>query len=149
MQKLKFEIDINAPAEKVWNVLWEDKTYREWTKAFGASGYAKTDWKEGSRVHFVAEGEGGSIDGMYAQIEKLVPNKEMHFKHLGVIKNGEEQPLDDESRKWTGAMEQYYLTEQNGRTHLVCEIDMADDYVDMFNKTFPEAFKSIKELSEK
>ena len=34
MQKLNFKIDINAPKEKVWSTMLEDKTYREWTDSF-------------------------------------------------------------------------------------------------------------------
>lgn len=151
MQKLQFKIEINAPAMKVWDVLWNDKTYAEWTKAFGQGGRAETDWQEGSRVHFLADNTDGThgFDGMYALIEKAVPGKEMSFKHLGVVKDGNELPLDEESRKWAGSMENYYLKEENGRTILECEMDMQDEYVEMFNKTFPEAFRSVKELSER
>lgn len=151
MQNLKFKTEINAPAAKVWNVLWNDDTYREWTKAFGHGGYAKTDWKEGSRVHFIADGEPGpdGMNGMYSEIDTVEPNSKMFFKHLGVLKNGEEQPLDEESRKWAGSMEKYNLTEQDGRTTLECEIDIVDDHAEFFNEAFPNALKSIKELSEK
>jgi hypothetical protein len=27
MEKINFSIDINAPKEKVWNVLWNDESY--------------------------------------------------------------------------------------------------------------------------
>lgn len=150
MQKLKFKTDINAPAEKVWQVLWNDDTYREWTKAFGHGGYAKTDWKEGSRVHFLSDGEPDEdgMNGMYSLIDTLVPGQKMFFKHLGVLKHSEEQPLDDESRKWSGSMENYTLTEENGITTLEVEIDIVDDHVDFFKEAFPNALKSVKELSE-
>lgn len=145
MQKLQFKIEINAPAAKVWDVLWNDKTYPEWAKAFMPGSHAKSDWQEGSRIHFLSP-EG---DGMYSLIDKKVDNEVMSFKHLGMVKDGNEQPLDDESRKWAGAMETYYLKEENGRTILECEIDMQDEHAEMFNKSFPEAFRIIKELSEK
>ena len=46
MEKMNFSIDINAPKEKVWNVLWDDDSYRKWTSAFAEGSYAKTDnWK--------------------------------------------------------------------------------------------------------
>lgn len=34
MHKLFFEIQIDAPPERVWDVLWSDITYRQWTTAF-------------------------------------------------------------------------------------------------------------------
>ena len=49
MEKLHYDIAINATPEKVWKVLWTDQTYREWTSAFSEGSHAKTDWKEGSK----------------------------------------------------------------------------------------------------
>jgi hypothetical protein len=34
MQKIHSSILINAPREKVWHAMLDDKPYREWTKAF-------------------------------------------------------------------------------------------------------------------
>ncbi len=36
MSKLNFSIVIDAPKEKVWDTMLEDKTYRIWTEAFTA-----------------------------------------------------------------------------------------------------------------
>ena len=49
MQKIIFSTTINAPKEKVWEVLWDLDAYRAWTKAFSESSAVQTDyWKEGS-----------------------------------------------------------------------------------------------------
>ncbi len=145
MQKLHFEIEINAPALKVWDVLWSDKTYREWTRAFGESGYAVSDWKEGSSIHFLS----GKGDGMNSRIEKLIPASVMSFKHLGFVKDGVEQPETEESKKWSGIMEEYFLTEHHGKTTLKCDMDMEDGHADFFNEAFPVAFSNIKEIAER
>ncbi len=34
MQKIKFSTTINAPKEKVWEILWNLDAYRKWTTAF-------------------------------------------------------------------------------------------------------------------
>ena len=34
MPALHFTVNINAPKEKVWETLWDDATYRQWTAAF-------------------------------------------------------------------------------------------------------------------
>jgi len=34
MKKINFNIEIDASAQKVWQVLWSDSTYRKWTSAF-------------------------------------------------------------------------------------------------------------------
>ena len=87
MNTLHFKTNINAPKEKVWKILWDDKTYREWTSAFMEGSYAESDWKEGSKICFLAPG--GS--GMFSIIEKKIPNEQMTFKHLGEIKEGKEE----------------------------------------------------------
>lgn len=145
MQKLHFEIEINASAQKVWEVLWSDKTYREWTLAFGAEGYAVSDWKEGSSIHFLS----GQGDGMFSRIEKMVPPKQMSFKHLGFMKDGKEQPETEESKKWSGIMEEYFLSEHEGKTLLTCDMDMEDGHADFFREAFPKAFGNIKEIAER
>ena len=40
------DIDINASKEKVWNVLFDDATYRIWAASFMPGSYAVTDRKE-------------------------------------------------------------------------------------------------------
>jgi hypothetical protein len=52
MKQLHFSTDINAPRETVWNVLWNDATYRDWTSVFAEGSYAVSDWNEGSKIQF-------------------------------------------------------------------------------------------------
>jgi hypothetical protein len=144
MEKLSFKTEIRAPKEKVWSVLWNNDTYREWTSVFSEGSHAESDWKEGSRISFL-DGKGS---GMYSVIDKKTPNEFMSFKHLGVIKNGEEQPIDAEAEKWTGAKENYTLQERDGITELRVDLDM-DDFHDYFQNTFPKALDKIKSISEK
>ncbi len=140
MTTTKFNIQINAPKEKVWEVLWNDESYRQWTAAFHEGSYAKGDWQEGGKIQFLAP-EG---DGMYSRIHKLAPYTQMTFEHLGEIKGGEEQPQSS----WAGAKETYYLTENNGITELTVEVDLVDEYLQYFKDTFPKALQLVKQLSE-
>lgn len=141
MSKLRFPVSIKAPKEKVWKNLWDDKTYRQWTAAFMEGSYAESDWKEGSRILFL--GPGG--DGMFGIIEKLIPNKQMVFKHQGEIKNGAEEKKD-----WGEARESYYLEEKNGVTELNVEMDsIGADMDGYFMETFPKALAVLKGIAEK
>ncbi|TGD57918.1 SRPBCC domain-containing protein [Flavobacterium humi] len=144
MKKLEFKIAIEAPAAIVWKALWEDQNYKKWTAVFCEGSYTKTDWKEGSRVHFLSP----SGEGMYSTIEKMVPNEKMYFTHIGEMKNFEEQPLTDETRKWSGARENYTLSENNGTTTLLVEMDITEDYQDYFNEAFPKGLALVKEMAE-
>ena len=144
MKKLSYQTEIKAPKDKVWKVLWDDATYRAWTSAFSEGSYAVSDWQEGSKVLFLsAEG-----DGMYSQIDKMIPEAYMSFRHIGVVKNGQEQPLDEETKAWSGSKENYTLHDTGNGTRLEVEVDMDESYEDFFNTTFPKALAKVKELSE-
>ncbi|MEZ4792318.1 MAG: SRPBCC domain-containing protein [Gelidibacter sp.] len=144
MKTLKFTTKINAPKEKVWGVLWGKESYKAWTKAFAEGSDVKTDWKEGSSVWFTD----GKDSGMYSIINKKVPNEQMTFKHLGMLKDGKELPNDETTESWSGAIEDYQLKEQNGITNVEVSVDITEEHKDYFDKTFPKALNIVKELSE-
>ncbi len=139
MKKLKFTTTINAPKEKVWKTLWDDKSYRQWTAAFAEGSYAESDWNEGSKITFLTP----KGDGMFGIIEKKIPNEQMTFKHLGELKNGIEEPKD-----WGDATESYHLSEKDGITELTVQMDSTADFEQYFNDTFPKALESVKHISE-
>ena len=142
MRKLHFSIDIDAPREHVWNVLWEDGTFRDWTSVFAEGSYAVSDWEEGSKVQFLDPGSGS---GMAAVIEKKTPHAFMSFRHVAEIKNGQEQP----PASWSGAHENYTLTEHRGGTTLSVDLDAPDEFREMFEDKFPKALQRVKTLSER
>lgn len=144
MKTLQFSINIKAPKEKVWQTLWEDNTYRKWTSAFSEGSYAVSNWKEGDKVLFLSP----KGDGMYSIIAKKIPNEFMSFKHLGEVKNGKEEPANEETEKWAGSMENYTLKESDGTTTLIVDIDVTEEFSDYFKRTFPKALENVKYLSE-
>lgn len=144
MEKQEFKIAIDAPREKVWNVLWADDTYREWTSPFSPGSHAETDWKKGSKVLFL-DGKGM---GMVSTIAENIPNEYMSFEHRGVVKDGIEDTESEEVKKWAGAHENYTLKNVSGKTELVVDMDINDEYKDMFTEIFPKALQKVKELSE-
>ena len=105
MKRINFTKHINASPEKVWDILWNDSTYRQWTNAFSEGSYAVSDWKEGSAIQFL----GPSGDGMFSKIDTLKPNEFMSFTHLGIMKEGVPQPEDETSKSWSGSKEMYTL----------------------------------------
>jgi hypothetical protein len=144
MQKSNFQVTIDAPREKVWNILWDDKSYRAWTSVFGPGSHAKTDWNKGSKVLFL--GDGGS--GMVSMIEDKVPNEFMSFKHLGEVKDGVEDLESERVKQWAGAHENYTLKTVDGKTLLTVDLDINDEFAEMFNNLFPKALDKVKELAE-
>ena len=146
MEKINFSATIKAPREKVSKVLWDDASYRNWTSAFSEGSYAETDnWKEGSKVLFL-DPKGS---GMVSMVAKNKPNEFMSFKHLGVVKDGIEDTKSEAVQGWAGAMENYTLTDENGKTKLIVDMDSTDEFKDYFLKTWPIALEKVKELAEK
>lgn len=141
MEKHRFKIAIDAPREKVWNILWGDTTYPAWTAIFSEGSHARTDWKKGSKVLFLD----GKNDGMVSTVAENIPNEFMSFKHLGVVKNGVEGP----PQEWDGNIENYTLKTINGKTELIVDMEAPEEFKDYFQKTFPKALDKVKELAEK
>ena len=143
MEKKQFRIEINASREKVWDILWSDKNYPEWTSVFAAGSRAETDWKKGSKVLFLD----GKNEGMVSTIVENIPNEFMSIKHLGIVKNGVED--FDSEKEWAGALESYTLANTNGKTELTVEMDITEEYRDYFMNTWPKALEKVRELAEK
>jgi len=146
MEKFNFSTTINAPREKVWKILWEEKSYRDWTSIFAEGSHAQTDnWKEGSKVLFIDE----KGSGMVSKVAANKPNEYMSFEHLGVVKDGVEDLTSDSVKSWAGVHEEYTLKGNNGNTELKVEMDIPDEVKDYFLNTWPRALEKVKELSEK
>jgi len=145
MDKLEFKALINAPREKVWEILWNDKTYREWTSVFSEGSHAVSDWKKGSKILFL--GENGS--GMVSRIAESIPNEYMSFEHLGEIKDGVEDTQSERVKAWAGSHENYTLKDINGQTELTMDMDISEEYKDMFSEMWPKAMAKIKEIAER
>jgi uncharacterized protein YndB with AHSA1/START domain len=144
MKKLQFSTEIMAPKQKVWETLWADDNYRAWTSVFTEGSHAVTDWNEGSKVHFL-DGKGA---GMYGIIEKKVDATFMSFRHIGEIKDGVEQPVDDRMKNWSEGRENYTLTQSGGITTLTVDLGAPEEFVDYFSGTFPKALAKVKEMAE-
>ena len=145
MEKINFSTHINASPEKVWKTLWDDASYRAWTRVFAEGSSVKTDnWKEGTKVLFVD----GTDSGMVSRVASNKPNEYMSFEHLGEIKNGIEDTTSEKVKQWAGCRENYTLKETNGATDLFVDMDISPEYKDYFEKTWPNAMNKIKELAE-
>ena len=142
MNRLHFSIVIKAPAERVWRILWDDPTYRDWTSVFAEGSYAVSDWNEGSKIQFL---DPTADSGMSSIIVKKTPNEFMSFKHLAEIKSGVEQP----PAAWSGALENYTLKEHDGATTLTVDLDAPEEFRAMFEDSFPKALSRVKTLAEK
>ncbi|ROI00889.1 SRPBCC family protein [Chryseobacterium daecheongense] len=139
METLSFEVQIEATPEKVWSVLWNDISYRQWTTAFTEGSFYEGTLEEGTLVKFFDPNN----NGMYSRVEKNIPNKEIKFLHLGEIYDGVEQPQD-----WGEATESYILEETESGTTLKGIIQTPEEFKGFFEDKFPKALGIVKNLSE-
>ncbi|MBN8586142.1 MAG: SRPBCC domain-containing protein [Ignavibacteria bacterium] len=148
MEKLNYSIKINAPREKVYKNMLDDKTYRQWTEPFCPGSYAETDWKKGSKALFLGPDQEGKYSGMVSRIAENIPNEYVSIEHLGVVNNGVEDTESDAVKAWKGAMENYTFREADGGTEVLVDMDTDENYSKMFNEMWPKALQKLKEISE-
>lgn len=150
MQKLHFSILINAPKDKVWHSMLDDKPYREWTKAFHEGSYYKGSWEKGSKILFLGpDPKTGEEGGMVSRIAENKLYGFISIEHLGIVQNGVEDTTSEAARKWAPAFENYTFKDKDGATEVLVDIDTEDEHVQMFNEMWPEALRKLKELAEK
>ena len=145
MTTLEFQISINAPAQKVWDILFSPETYGEWTQFFMPGSQMKTDWQIDGKTYFTdAKG-----DGMVSTIKSLKEPYEVIFSHLGMVKDGVEDTKSKEVIEWSGAQEKYFLHEENGVTQLRTELQTDSNWEADMNNGFTKDFEVVKKLAEK
>lgn len=149
MQKLHFSIVINAPKEKVWHAMLDDKPYREWTKAFNEGSYYKGSWGKGSKILFLGpDPKTGEEGGMISRIADNRPYEFISIEHLGIVQNGVEDTTSEEAKKWTPAHENYTFKEKDGATEVLVDMDTDDEHIEMFKKMWSEGLQQLKTIAE-
>ncbi len=146
MVNLHYSIHIAAPREKVWNVMLEDVTYREWASVFMPGSYYQGEWVEGSKILFLGPGENGERDGgMAAIVKEYRPAEFLSLQYYAEIRDGVEVPWEA-----VGGFENYTLNENEEGTEVLIDLlNLPDEYADMFNGTWPNALAKLKEMIEK
>src|ERR1700743_3527339 len=111
MKKLEFKIDIAANREKVWNIMLNPETYKEWVNISCPGSYYEGNWKQGEKVRLISPGHGGTLT-------TIVENRQFEFimaKHIAVVNpDGTEDRDSGVAKGWIGTIETYTLTENNG-----------------------------------
>lgn len=151
MKTLNYTIKINAPANKVYNIMLgldDKKTYEDWTALFNPTSTYEGSWEKGSKMMFVGTDEQGNKGGMIAEIAENIPNKFISIRHYGILENDQEILDGPKVESWAGSLENYTFNETNGVTTITVEVDTNEEYMDYFDETWPKALDKLKELSE-
>ena len=145
METLEYEISIKASVQKIWDLLWNQETYPQWTQFFMEGSQFKTDWEVNGKTYFLdAHG-----NGMVSTILSLEKPREVVFSHLGMFKDGVEDTKSKEVIEWSGAQEKYFLLEiDENTTELRAIVHTSKDMEELMNKGFIQGFEVLKKLAE-
>jgi hypothetical protein len=152
MKKLKFNVSINAPSNKVYDVMLginKKSTYEEWTALFNPTSTFEGSWNKGNKILFIGVDEKGEKGGMVSRIAENIPNRFVSIQHYGLLKADKEITEGPEVEKWANGFENYTFEENNGTTTVTVDLDTTEDFSGYMNETYTKALDKLKELCEK
>ncbi len=150
LESLKFQIRINAPKKKVWDVMLGKKTYEQWTCAFHEGSTYEGTWDKGAIIRFVSEAD-GKATGMLGRIAENKPAELISIEYLGMIVDGKEDTASPEVQVWKGLHEIYRFSENDGVTTLDIELEgmgSNKEMAEMFEGMWPKALEKLKVVAE-
>lgn len=144
VKQINFSIVIKAPVQTVWQRMLSDVGYRTWTSAFCDGSYFKGSWQQGETMRFLSP----TGDGMVAIIAEHKPLELISIKHLGFIVAGEDDFSSDNVTSWAPAFENYYFSVGPEGTELRIEQEIAAEYEQYMQDSWPKALQKLKALCE-
>tara|TARA_R110002126_G_scaffold38317_2_gene114410 strand:- start:6371 stop:6823 length:453 start_codon:yes stop_codon:yes gene_type:complete len=144
VKQIHFSIVINAPVELVWQQMFDDAGYRDWTSAFCEGSYFKGKWQQDETMRFLSP----SGDGMVAIIAELESLKFVSIKHLGFIVDGKDDISSEQVSSWAPAFENYYFKTLTEGTEIRVEQEIDPTYEQFMTDKWPKALQRLKTLVE-
>jgi hypothetical protein len=148
MEKLHFEITISASANKVYDTMLDEKSYREWTSVFNPTSHFKGSWKKGEKIVFLGIDDKGKQGGMVSRILENIPHVFLSIEHYGILKDGVEITNGPEVESWAGSLENYTFKTVSGKARLIVELDSNAEFKSYFEEMWPKALNKLKEICE-
>jgi uncharacterized protein YndB with AHSA1/START domain len=150
--ELHFEISIDAEVGKVYKTMIDKDRYSEWTAVFNPSSRYEGSWKQGSEIHFFGTEKDKSTVGMVSIIKENIPNRFISIEHQAIIHDGKKISSGPEADLWSGSLENYIFTSDNGKTKLTIEMKiprkLKEEYKNYFLDTWPKALNKLKSICE-
>lgn len=137
-------VSVNAPRERVWDVLLKDEFTKVWYAEFSEGSHVEGDWSVGGQVTFTD----ASGSGLVAKVVAKEPYERIAIEHQAVVMNGKEERDSEEARNWRGCKENYLLSRQDGGTTLAIEQELPEEYAESLSAMWDKAPGKIKELAE-
>lgn len=152
MKKLQFNINIDAPASKVYDImlgLSHKSTYEQWTAIFNPTSSYEGSWSKGNKILFIGTDENGDKGGMVSEVFDLVPDRFASIRHYGLVNKNVEITEGPDVEKWANGFENYTFTENSGTTTVTVDLDTTEEFIDYMNLHYPKALDKLKEICEK
>lgn len=141
---LTFSVSIHAPRTRVWDTMLSADGYRAWTAVFMDGSYFEGSWAQGEKIQFLAP----NGEGMTAVIAENRPYEFVSIRHLGEVREGQEDTTSEKVLAWAPAYETYTFAETAGRTAVTVTVDTLLEHESYMSETFPKALASLKALCE-
>lgn len=149
MEKMRFDIHIQAPPEKVWDAVVGEREFREWTRPFNAESRYEGAWGKGEQIRFLGTNDNGETEGMLAEIAESRRPSFLSIRHVGVIRGSADDARRETATDWGPAYENYTLTPTAEGTRFTVEVDTEEEYVQMFSDMWPRALAALKNVAER
>jgi uncharacterized protein YndB with AHSA1/START domain len=149
LERLHYEVIINANPEHVYTTMIDPIHYSEWTGEFNPTSHFKGSWDKGSKILFIGDSQEGGTGGMVSNIKENIPGRFLSIEHVGIIQNDEEIFTGPEIESWKGALEDYTFVEMDGKTRLSVDVDTHYKFKTYFNETWPKALTKLKLMCER
>lgn len=142
MKEMSFSVKIHASKDRVWSVLWQDETFRDWAGFIDPGTYMAGELKEGNEIQFISSENGYGVTSL---VDKLHVGEFLLLKHRA---DTQESGKRLRKQEWSGGEERYTLVEDDGITTLTAAFDVPPELETFFKENYPKALERIKVLAE-
>lgn len=142
MNELEFTVEINASKQRVWDTLWQDETFQQWSGLIDPGTYMKGELQQGNEVEFISAENGYGVTSLVAEV---IPAEYLLLKHQADTQDSGEQ---EREKEWTGGEESYRLKEVGDVTILTVTFGVPATQEEYFKENYPKALDCVKALAE-
>ena len=145
MKNKEYTIEINAPQDRVWDIMLSKDTYAEWVKGFAENSLFVGEWTQGTHMDFIHPNHGGTR----ATLDIVDRPHRLQATHIALIsKDGSLDTTSEFAKTWIGTVEEYILQTENDTTHVTIVMHFHPDYEDMLDKGWKKSLQFLKALCE-